>query len=120
MCTVSVTKLAKHPESKRVDFAAVSQDQAVRVACCHRTHAHAAQRLNHPWRHLVVLVAVPEPPMRAERVNGTAGAQHQAVRASRRQRTHLDATQPLDDLRRALVLLILPWPSPPPSPQPNE
>eukprot|EP00966_Prymnesium_polylepis_P090487 2095618-Prymnesium_polylepis.1 len=99
MCSVSVTKLAKTTESKRVHVTASAQHQAVRVACCHRAHAHAAQRFDHPRRHLVVLVAVPEPPMMAERVNGTAGAQHQAVLASRRHRTGVDAAQPLDGPR---------------------
>eukprot|EP00966_Prymnesium_polylepis_P151691 3504599-Prymnesium_polylepis.1 len=107
-CRVAVPELAEAALSKRDYLAASAQHQAVKVACCHRAHAHAAQRLDHLGRPLVVRVAVPKLPIHsiAERVDGTAADQHQAVPASRRHRAGSHAKQPLDDPRRALVVLI--------------
>mmetsp|Transcript_45114 Transcript_45114/g.133313 ORF Transcript_45114/g.133313 Transcript_45114/m.133313 type:complete len:472 (-) Transcript_45114:7-1422(-) len=107
-CSVAMPQLAIAAISKRVHLAAGAQHQAVSAACCHRAHAHAAQRLNHLGGQLPVLIAVPKLPIpsKAERVDGTAGGQHQAVPTSRRHRTGSHATQPLDDPRRAQVLLI--------------
>eukprot|EP00966_Prymnesium_polylepis_P238929 5525364-Prymnesium_polylepis.1 len=108
VCSVAVPQLAVVARSKRVDIAASIKHQVVSAACCHRAHAHAAQRLDHLGRQLVVPVAVPKPPIfsQAKSVDGTAGCKHQAVHATRRHRAGSHAKQPLDDPRRKLVLLI--------------